>query len=82
MPRSSLSTTLAIPFGFRITIRMSVTPPIVMSHEPRSIQSSEIVPMPPGRELPAEDRAEHPADTTGDRVADRVDRLERVDSGS
>ena len=33
---------------------------------------------PAGREVPAEDGAEHPAHTTGDRVADRVDRLERV----
>ena len=52
MPRSSLSTTLAMPLGFRITMRMSVTPPIVMSHEPRSIQSSGIEPSPPGARFP------------------------------
>ena len=52
MPRSSFSTTLAIPFGFNTTMRMSVTPPIVMSHEPRSIQSRGIEPTPPGARFP------------------------------
>ena len=33
---------------------------------------------PAGREVPAEDGAEHPSHTTGNRVPDRVDRLERV----
>ena len=52
MPRSSLSTTLAMPFGLSITMRMRMTPPIVMSHEPRSTQSSTIEPTPPSARLP------------------------------
>jgi hypothetical protein len=57
---------------------MSVTLPMVMSQEPRLIQSSGIEPTPPGARLPR-NTVEHPAHPKFRRiVADGVDRLERV----